>query len=63
MSIERDIIKEHVRTFLDRVESLISLAQWQKFDELTKECKTWITRELSETSRALNFLLDQDQIM
>lgn len=28
MSIERDIIKEHVRHFLEKVESLISMSQW-----------------------------------
>ena len=39
MHIERDIIKEHARHFLDTVESLISMSQWHKFDKLTKECK------------------------
>jgi len=28
MDIEREIIKEHVRHFLDKVESFISIAQW-----------------------------------
>jgi len=63
MGIERDIVKEHVRHFLDRVESLISIAQWHQFDALTNECKSWIQRELLETTKALNFLLTPDQIM
>ena len=50
----RRVIKEHVRHFLDRIESLISIAQWHQFDELTKKCKQWIQTELLETAKALN---------
>lgn len=58
---ERQIIIEHVRHFLDRVEAIISLQQWGKFKVLTDQCKSWVHQELDETAKALNYVLSPEQ--
>ena len=60
---ERKAIRAYVRRFLDIVESLISINQLKEFEKLTRDCKAWIRRELRETTKALDYLLTEDQIM
>jgi len=59
---ERQVVEEHVRHFLDRVEASISLQQWRQFEDLTTECKNWVVRELAETKKSLDYVLSEQQM-
>jgi len=60
---ERKAVKAYVRRYLDTVESLISINQLKEFEKLTRDCKAWIRRELRETTKALDYLLTEEQIL
>ena len=60
---ERQIVEEHVRHWIDRVERMISMPQMREFAKLTNECKDWVTRELQQTQQSLTALLSREQMV
>ena len=58
---EKDVLQEHARHFITRVEAIITIQQWQAFEQLTIECKNWIHQQLDNTQRSLNYILSDSQ--